>query len=216
MAHQAQLTGFVALSHEDAKKFEASGQLEPGFFPEFQHYVPLDRSAEYAMETAILRMSSLALDMPVRKTTWYVAKVTFAEGAIADMFQRGLLHWSANMYRLELWAPLEAAWLLRGEGAGGPSMELIEVPVMQVGMDDWGDRVLSAQFWLNKSACPATCEHCGEGPRFLWEAPAGHDGSFCSACWHAYVSARGAQFEEASDSSWRMEDIVVDDVIVQE
>lgn len=193
MAADGMLSGHVALNYADLKAFNDSGELSPSVFFSKRlgrgQYIPLDTTVEAAVETAFLHSTSTTFQTVEHDTTWYVLKVVFSEGSIARMFMIKELNWSSNGQRLQLSASIKSEWL-RKASRDSPHLEVIEVPLSQMSVDDWGDRVLSVQFRLRELRALATCQQCSEAGRRLWKSPSadGHK-YYCAGCWHAHCRA---------------------------
>jgi len=193
MASDGMVSGHVALNYADLKAFSDSGELSPSVFFSKRlsrgEYIPLDISVEAAVETAFLHSTSTTFESVEHDTTWYILKVTFSERSIARLFVSQELNWSSDRQRLQLSTSIKSEWL-RKASQGGPRLEVIEVPLSQMSIDDWGDRVLSIQWQLQKLPVAGTCQQCSEAERWLWKSPSadGHK-YYCASCWHAHCRA---------------------------
>ena len=182
MASESGLVGYVALSLADLQAFDHAGELRPGVFcaPGVKgKYVPLDPTMESAIETAVTQWFSASFLVAECDTKWDLVKLSFSNVTIASMFQAKELSWGVNMIRLRLWTSVNAKWCLKKCPDSLPKAELIEVPLSQVSMEDWGDRVLH---W--KLQVRASCQQCSQADRSVWKATGG--GHYCAECWHAH------------------------------
>jgi len=189
------LSGYVAISLADKRSFDDLGELRPEVFQYagvWGEYIPLDFDVDDAMETALLQCTSATFEVTDSDTTWCVLKLSFlGEVVIADMWRAGKLRWSATKYRLELWTPIKSEWL-SPETNASPRLEVIEAVLPQMYFDDWGDRVLSQQFWMQKSAQKSRCEECQNHHFFTWESERRFGGKrYCAQCWHAHCWSAG-------------------------
>ena len=182
MASESGLVGYVALSLADLQAFNDGGELRPDVFcaPGVKgKYVPLDPTMESAIETAVTQWFSASFLVAECDTKWYLVKLSFSNVTIASMFQAKELSWGVNMIRLRLWTSVNAKWFWKKCPDSLPKAELIEVPLSQMSMEDWGDRVLH---W--KLQVRASCQQCSQADRSVWKATGG--GHYCAECWHAH------------------------------
>ena len=171
MASESGLVGYVALSLADLQAFDHAGELRPGVFcaPGVKgKYVPLDPTMESAIETAVTQWFSASFLVAECDTKWYLVKLSFSNVTIASMFQAKELSWGVNLIRLRLWTSVNAKWFWKKCPDSLPKAELIEVPLSQMSMEDWGDRVLH---W--KLQVRASCQQCSQADRSVWKATGG-------------------------------------------